>query len=83
VAADDRGARDECRISRADVDVLGKPAYGPLDRGHVFDVLQRCFEPAARFKDLAVEARRVQVDWNGWRLDAPVRTRLFSIAVNQ
>jgi hypothetical protein len=83
VAADDRGALDECRISRADVDVLGKPAYGPLDRGHVFDVLQRCFEPAARFKDLAVEARRVQVDWDGWRLDAPVRTRLFSLAVNQ
>jgi hypothetical protein len=83
VAADDRGARDECLISRHDVEMLGKPVYGPLDRGRVFDLLQRCFEPAARFKDLSVEVRRVRVDWDGWRLDAPARTRLLSIAVNQ
>jgi hypothetical protein len=83
VAADDRGALDECRISRADVEVLGKPTYGPLDRGRVVDLLQRCFEPAARFTDLAVEARRVRVDWDGWRLDAPARTRLFSVTVNE
>ena len=83
VAADDRGALDECRISRADVEVLGKSTSDPLERGRVFDVLPRCFGPAARFTDLAVEARRVRVDWDGWRLDAPVRRRLFSIAVKK
>jgi hypothetical protein len=83
VASDDRGAVDECRISRADVEVLGKPLNGPLERGRVFALLQRCFEPTARFKDLAVEARRVRVDWDGWRLDAPARTRLFSVTVTE
>jgi hypothetical protein len=83
VATDDRGTRDECRISRDDVEVLGRPADGPRERGRVFDLLQRCFEPAARFDTVAVEAQRVRVDWDAWRLDAPQRTRLFSVVVNQ
>jgi hypothetical protein len=83
VATDDRGTRDECRISPDEVEALGKPVYGPLDRGRVFDVLQRCFAPAARFNDVAVEAQRVRVDWDAWRLDAPQRTKLFSVVVNQ
>jgi len=83
VAADDRGALDECRISRADVDLLATPVSNRPDPGRVREVLRSCFEPAARYKSLAVEARRMRVDWEAWRLDAPARTRLFSVAVSE
>ena len=83
VAADDRGALEECRLSRADVDLLATPVSSRRDPGRVLEVLQGCFEPAARYKSLAVEARRARVDWNAWRLDAPTRTRLFSVAVGE
>jgi len=83
VAVDDRGGRDECRISRADVDLLATPASKRSDRGRAMELLQGCFDPAARFKDLAVESHRARVDWEAWRLDAPARTRLFSVAVNE
>jgi hypothetical protein len=49
----------------------------------VLEVLQGCFEPAARFKSLAVEAWRARVDREAWRLDAPARTELFSVAVSE
>jgi len=79
VATNDRGASVECQISRADVEILGTASSGPLPRSRVLGVLRRCFASAARLKGFAVEARRVRVDWDDWRLDAPARTRLFSL----
>ncbi len=82
VAADDRAARHECRVSRTDVDVLGRAAAGGGDRERALEVVRRCVEPLARLETVSVEARRARVDWDAWKLDAPVRTRLFSVAVS-
>jgi hypothetical protein len=82
VAADDRAALHECRISRAEVDLLGGASPGKADRGPALEVLRRCFAPAADFENLSVEARRARVDWDAWRLEEPARTQLFSIAVS-
>lgn len=83
IVADGRGMQRECRIPRADVDVLGNSSHGPRDRARMLEVLQRCFDPRARLGTFSVEARRARVDWEAWRLEEPAKTRLFSIAVTE
>ncbi|MBI2188849.1 MAG: hypothetical protein HYU37_17250 [Acidobacteria bacterium] len=70
----------ECRISRADVDVLGA-ASKSSDSERTREVLQRCFDAPVRFHRVSVEARRARVDWQAWKPATPARTQLFSIAV--
>lgn len=81
VAAGEGGAQQECRISRADVDMLGRASTEGIDGAPTQELLQRCFEPAARLEHVAVEARRVRVDWEAWRLEEPAATELFSLPV--
>jgi hypothetical protein len=81
VAADEGTAQRECRISRAEADMLRRVSGKAVGRGPTLELLQRCFTPAARVETVAVEARRVRVDWDAWRLEEPARTRLFSIPV--
>jgi len=82
VAIDGRGTRHECRISRAQVDMLGTASAGRDDRRPALEVLRRCFTPVAPLEKFSVEARRAHVDWEAWRLEQPATTQLFSIAVS-
>jgi hypothetical protein len=72
----------ECRISRADVELLGAASTSG-DAPRVRDILRRCFESAVQPERVSVEERRPRVDWDAWRLDEPDRTPLFSVAVTR
>lgn len=76
VAADAAGQMRECRISREEAGVLG--TAGSANPAGAAALLRRCFENDD-VQAVSVEVRRVRVDWNAWRLEAPARMPVATI----
>ncbi|NOT26587.1 MAG: hypothetical protein HOP16_10845 [Acidobacteria bacterium] len=60
-----------CRISEPEAVAIER--RGPSTES----LVRHCFDPSLRVQQVMVEATRVQVDWENWRLlDEPLRTRV-------
>jgi len=78
VVVDDAAETHECRVPRAQADLVIRAAAEPVDRLSIAPVLRLCFQPSIRLQHISVEATRVNVDWARWRLNEPIRTSLMS-----
>ncbi len=76
VATDDAMKLHQCRIGRADVDVIAAGAATTRDSGVATELIRRCFDPSIHIQTIAVEGSRVRVDWTEWRSEEPTRVRL-------
>lgn len=76
VAADAAGQMRECRISREEAEVFG--TAGSANAAGAAALLRRCFGNDD-VQAVSVEVRRVRVDWNAWRLEAPARMPVATI----
>jgi hypothetical protein len=65
-----------CRISAAEADAIER-ARRAGDPVRIQSLIGRCVDPSLPVQQVMVEATRVRVDWDEWRLlDEPLRTRV-------
>jgi hypothetical protein len=76
VATDDAMKLHECRIGRADVDVIAAGAAATRGSGVATELIRRCFDASVHIQTIAVEGTRVRVDWIEWRSGEATRVRL-------
>ena len=77
LGTDAEGQSHECRVTRGDADLLTGKAPLAAPAAAAREVLQQCFA-GVRLTTMSIEARRVRVDWNTWRLEKPSRIPLGS-----
>jgi len=76
LGTDAAGQSHECRVTRSDANLLTGKATSAAPAA-AREVLQQCFAGVA-LTTMSIEARRVRVDWNTWRLEEPSRIPLGS-----
>jgi hypothetical protein len=65
-----------CRISASEADAI-EQARRAGDPVRIQSLIGRCVDPSLPVQQVMVEATRVRVDWDEWRLlDEPLRTRV-------
>ena len=76
VGLDGSDESSRCRISSGEADAIQLAGASDI-RPVATAVVRHCFEPSSPVQRVMVEATRVQVDWEHWRLlEEPIRTRL-------
>jgi hypothetical protein len=75
IATDDAARTYDCRVTRAQADVVVRAAAA-WGMPSTKKVLDHCFGPSFAPRSVLVESRKVNVDWDRWRLNDPTRLPL-------
>jgi hypothetical protein len=76
VGFDRQGETRRCRISASEADAIVRARVAG-DRARLQNLIRHCVDSSLPVRQVMVEATRVRVDWDNWRLlDEPLRTRV-------
>ncbi len=78
VADGDAGQPYECRLTQNEAAMVVEGASGEgAGRTETRRLVRRCFPPSAGIRTIAVEQRRIRVDWARWRMAQSERVPLL------